>query len=146
MEKDKGLTYSKKLPLVTGLLFTAALVYGLICSNYENSTLCITAISVTGGVFAGTVLMYMRKAMRENIYKLDVASLKEKSAIELDHVEKVILIKKKYAVDDIEIEQIKYESSLDEACNEGYMSMRENIQSGKIEANESSEMDFAPKA
>lgn len=89
--------------------------------------------------------MYMRKALRENIYKLDIASLKEKEKLDLHYMERVLQLQRKYSVSDEEIENIQANTDLDEAYDECFQHLRSNIEQGRTEGEEINETDFDPK-
>ena len=52
---DKKVTYSKSIPMVTGILFIVTLIVCVILSNFNknifDTTVMVTAISVTGDIF-----------------------------------------------------------------------------------------------
>ena len=83
------MTYSKKLPIVTGIIFIFVVIFCLLHpSNYESATVYVTAITASGGVFAGNVIYYNKKSMVENVAKIDMSCYSKKAKIELDTLER----------------------------------------------------------
>lgn len=61
---------SKKLLIVTCLLFTVTLITGMFCTILgKDTSLFMYAIPSTGTVFGATVVFYLNKAKMENIFK-----------------------------------------------------------------------------
>lgn len=87
MKKNRMET-SKKIILVSGIIFVAAVVYSMIsCTiamtdgTYVDWTSIVTLLTVTGGAFGTACGFYFNKAKSENNYKLRMAFLREKYAI-----------------------------------------------------------------
>lgn len=79
---------SKKIILVSGIIFVAAVVYSMISCTiamtdgaYVDWTSIVTLLTVTGGAFGTACGFYFNKAKSENNYKLRMAFLREKYAI-----------------------------------------------------------------
>lgn len=142
MKPDGGLTYSKKLPIITGVIFAFVVVFCLVFGNgYEMGTVYVTAITVSGGCFTGVLVSYLRKAQAENVYKLDVASYKDKSEVELSQLEKIVELQKKYGITEDDIIEARMKSSLDEMLSEDFQKVRNNIDNAKTDT-QINEMDF----
>lgn len=76
---------SKKLLIVTGLIFSAVLTVGIIAAFMgKDTSIFMYAIPSAGGVFGATVAFYLNKAKMENIFKGREDFLKHK----LDLLEK----------------------------------------------------------
>lgn len=87
MKKNRMET-SKKIILVSGIIFVATVVYSMIsCTiamtdgTYVDWTSIVTLLTVTGGAFGTACGFYFNKAKSENNYKLRMAFLREKYAI-----------------------------------------------------------------
>lgn len=87
MKKNRMET-SKKIILVSGIIFVAAVVYSMISciiamtdGAYVDWTSIVTLLTVTGGAFGTACGFYFNKAKSENNYKLRMAFLREKYAI-----------------------------------------------------------------
>ena len=87
MKKNRMET-SKKIILVSGIIFVAAVVYSMISCTiamtdgaYVDWTSIVTLLTVTGGAFGTACGFYFNKAKSENNYKLRMAFLREKYAI-----------------------------------------------------------------
>ena len=84
----KRMETSKKIILVSGIIFVAAVVYSMISCTiamtdgaYVDWTSIVTLLTVTGGAFGTACGFYFNKAKSENNYKLRMAFLREKYAI-----------------------------------------------------------------
>lgn len=67
---NKAKETSKKLLIITCLLFMATLVMGVLCVFLEKDTsLFMYSIPSTSAVFGATVIFYLNKAKMENIFK-----------------------------------------------------------------------------
>ena len=87
MKKNRMET-SKKIILVSGIIFVAAVVYSMISCTiamtdgaYVDWTSIVTLLTVTSGAFGTACGFYFNKAKSENNYKLRMAFLREKYAI-----------------------------------------------------------------
>ena len=87
MKKNRMET-SKKIILVSGIIFVAAVVYSMISCTiamtdgaYVDWTSIVTLLTVTGGAFGTACGFYFNKAKSENNYKLRMAFLREKYGI-----------------------------------------------------------------
>lgn len=79
---------SKKIILVSGIMFTLSVVYtmiscsvSLILNVYIDWTSIVALLTSTGGAFGTACGFYYTKAKSENSYKLRMAFLKEKYTI-----------------------------------------------------------------
>ena len=143
MKPDTCLTYSKKLPIITGIIFAFTVVFCLLFANYEMTTVYVTAITATGGCFTGVLVRYMSKAQAENVYKLDIASYKDKSEVELTQLEKIVELQKKYGITEDDILNARLKSDLDEMLNEDFQKVRNNVDNAKADATRPvEEMEF----
>ena len=84
----KRMETSKKIILVSGIIFVAAVVYSMISCTIAMTdgasvdwTSIVTLLTVTGGAFGTACGFYFNKAKSENNYKLRMAFLREKYAI-----------------------------------------------------------------
>lgn len=134
------MTYSKKLPIVTGAIFIFTLIFCLLSGG--DYTVRMTAITTTASAFTGTIIWYLKKAQVENTYKLDMSSYKEKAKVELDHLENLIRIKKEYEINDTEIDEMYFKSDLDDMTREAFQKIRTNVDTAQADARPNSG-DFA---
>lgn len=70
--------YSKVLPIVTGIIFLACLGLPIYFRDIDTS-IFISAIGISGGIFGSSIIFYLKKAQVENTYKIKI-SLYEKAA------------------------------------------------------------------
>lgn len=86
--KQKRMETSKKIILVSGIVFAVAVIYTIIsCSiamiytSYVDWTSIVSLLTVAGGAFGTACGFYFNKAKSENNYKLRMAFLREKYSI-----------------------------------------------------------------
>lgn len=137
---NKKITYSKLLPIVTGAVFIFTLLYCLLFGSDYSSTILVTALTASAGAFTGTCVWYMKKAQSENMYKLKIALFDHEYNNELDYLEKVIVLKQKYNVSDLEINEIKANSIIDDLKDDAFRSINGSIDSLMEDANTPTEM------
>ena len=54
--------YSKKIPIVTGVIFISFTLLSMFFGNIIDSTLAMTSISVSGGIFGSSIIWYLKKS------------------------------------------------------------------------------------
>lgn len=86
--KQKRMETSKKIILVSGIVFAVAVIYtiiscsiAMIYSSYVDWTSIVSLLTVAGGAFGTACGFYFNKAKSENNYKLRMAFLREKYSI-----------------------------------------------------------------
>lgn len=140
MKEDKKFSYSKILPITTGSIFLIVIIFSFIAigfpDDFGNSAAVLgTMLGAAGGVFGSSIIWYMKKAQAENVYKLDLAVFKEKSALELEQYEKILQIKDKYHLTDVEFNQLQYETDLDDMTRDSFQRMQNNVTQSIQDAN-----------
>lgn len=114
--KNKKITYSKLLPILTGFIFCIALyvAFNVDISNIYDTTIYTSAISVTGAIFGSTVVWYSKKASSENQYKLRMGLYSESIDQRLRYNEAMMKLRQEYCVDDMAMMQIDEDGNADE--------------------------------
>lgn len=86
--RQKRMETSKKIILVSGIVFAVAVIYtiiscsiAMIYSSYVDWTSIVSLLTVAGGAFGTACGFYFNKAKSENNYKLRMAFLREKYSI-----------------------------------------------------------------
>lgn len=71
--------YSKKIVLLTGIMFISQIITAIIFSyNNLDTSIIVYTITATGGVFGASIIFYLNKAKLENAIKIKVAFYKLK--------------------------------------------------------------------
>jgi len=118
--KDKNVTFSKILVVVTGSLFIIAggfAMFMYLSGRIENAfdtTAMVTMITVSGTIFASNLCWYSKKSASENHYKLRMSLYKESADIRLQFNESMLKLQKEYNVTQDDIDMIETQSDADE--------------------------------
>lgn len=94
----KGCSYSKMLPIITGLLFIGCLYICLISpfAATLETAIIVAALTVTGSIFGTAILWYMKKAQAENTVTLKTIVYETAAKTKLEYLEKTLQLKSKY--------------------------------------------------
>lgn len=129
MVKEKRFTFGKIQVVLTTIIFICVLVASF-TMNFDKITdtaFAATAISVSGTIYAAVLVNYYKKARMENIIKLRILSVKEISETQVKTYEAIIQLKRKYAMSDEELEEIKEELYVDDFTRESIESIDEKL-------------------
>lgn len=110
----KSYQYSKKIPIITGILFVFVLLCSILPFFCVDSTIWISLISATGGVFTSAIIWYMKKAQIENAYKLKMGLYEKASEVRLKFLRESLKIQKKYGVTQTELNEIEFNNPIDD--------------------------------
>lgn len=110
--------YSKKLPIFSGIIFilTVAASFFILSNGVGacDTTVCVTAITITGGVFATNIGVYSHKAQIENVYKLKKDLYITANEQQIKYNREMLELEQKFNISKENIEALKYDSQLDE--------------------------------
>lgn len=109
--------YSKKIPIVTGVIFISFTLLSMFFGNIIDSTLAMTSISVSGGIFGSSIIWYLKKSQVENSFKLKCEQLKQTVNYRLYFIEETLKLQKKYNVSSYQIDEIESKGPIDEMEN-----------------------------
>lgn len=134
---DKKRTYSKALPIVTGIIFIAVLISSFMATSdsYSASEIYVTAITSSAACFTGSVIWYMKKAQRENVYKLQTELYKTQARLELENLEKRLQLEQKYHVTRDELDRQRMDSQLDDMAQSTLMNAQSFLEEEKTDVN-----------
>ena len=109
--------YSKKIPIVTGVIFISFTLLSMFFGDIIDSTLAMTSISVSGGIFGSSIIWYLKKSQVENSFKLKCEQLKQTVNYRLYFIEESLKLQKKYNVSSYQIDEIESKGPIDEMEN-----------------------------
>lgn len=139
---DKKVTYSKVLPIVTGVIFIAVIIlcFTMPMADYTQGTVYVTALTASAGCFTGVCVWYMKKAQSENAYKLQMSMYREQAKLELENLEKRLEIERKFNITKEQIDLQRMDSQLDDMTQDSFMDVQNCVDMAKSEADSSVEM------
>lgn len=131
--------YSKLLPILTGMLFGITLGFsileGLSVTDYSGgSTIFVTALTVSGGVFGSSIIWYMKKAQVENIFKVKSTLYKIISHEQIKYAEEMLRLQEEYNVSKDKIRSLDLDSQLDDLKQSAMMDMNGSIEQAMSDA------------
>ena len=115
--KNKNVTFSKVLLIVTGLIFVAVGIFvgyiytsGKIANGYDTAAL----ITVSGTIFASCLCWYSKKSASENHYKLRMSLYKESAEVRYDFNKRMVELMKENDLTQEDIDEIESKGDCDE--------------------------------
>ena len=136
MKEEKKLTYSKLIVLITAIIFVVCLLlsfYAFLTSTVDtaiDTTVLVTAITVSGSIFGSNLCWYSKKAAGENNYKLRMALYKDSTETRLKYNEEMMKLMKEYDISEEDIEKINDSADIDDmmdnALNDTISNLDEN--------------------
>ena len=133
--------YSKVLPIITGLLFGVTLVFSMLNGlSGGNSTIFITALTVSGGVFGSSIIWYMKKAQVENVFKVKSTLYKTISREQIHYAEEMLKLQEEYGVSKDKIRNLDMDSQLDDLKMSAIMDMTGSLDQAMSDATSPTEI------
>ena len=130
-KNDKPVTFSKGIPVVTGSLFILTLLVCVFLSNFNknvyDTTVMVTAISVTGAIFGSSLIWYFKKAGSENQYKLRMSMYEDVVNQRLYFTEEMLKLRIKYGASEEDIAMIDDEGEIDDLMEETFQNMNNKM-------------------
>lgn len=125
--KESRLQFSKLLTVGSLLLFIWALLKGFTTNFSEilDTTVYVTSITVSGGIFGMCVKSYMSKAKAENIYKVQRAMYEDIMKVKLQYNEEMMKLNRQYNMTQNDVDIIDSSSLIDD--NDVLDDMKESI-------------------
>lgn len=128
---DKKVTYSKGLPIITGIIFIITLIVCIICinanQNIMDTAVMVTAISVTGAIFGSCLVWYFKKAGSENQYKLRMSMYEDVVNQRLYFTEEMLKLRLKYCASEDDIAEIDAIGEIDDLMEETFQNMNNKM-------------------
>lgn len=127
--KNPKFQYSKILPIVSLVLFCAVLikVMNVDYTNYFDTAVYVSAITVSGGIFGMIVKSYNAKSKAENVSKIQISMYNDTMKTRLWYNEQMALIKQQYGLTDDDISEIEENSHIDDISEEQLNDMKQTL-------------------
>lgn len=127
--KNPKIQYSKILPIVSLVLFCAVLikVMNVDYTNYFDTAVYVSAITVSGGIFGMIVKSYNAKSKAENVSKIQLEAYHDTMKTRLWYNEQMVLIKKQYGLTDDDISEIEADSPIDDISEEQVIDIKQTL-------------------
>lgn len=131
--------YSKILPILTGILFGVTLIVSILVgaqiTDYNGgSTIFVTALTVSGGVFGSSIIWYMKKAQVENVFKVKSTLYKTISREQINYAEEMLRLQEEYKISKDEIRTLDLDSQLDDLKMSAIMDMTGSLDQAMSDA------------
>ena len=141
-EDNKKVRYSKKVVIFTSALFLGTLIFCLTrdYTSFVDVSIYASALTITGGIMGTSVLWYMKKTQAEHVTSTQSLMYENVMKMRLEYNKQMMELKKKYKMEDFEVEQIEMESPMDDFSESVMSNMEANISQHMNEATTSIEM------
>lgn len=128
-KKEPKIQFSKILTIGSFVLLIWTLIQGLTTdfSQVYDTTVYVTAITISGGIFGVCVKSYMSKSKAENIYKIQKAMYEDIMEVKLNYNESMMQLSQKYNMTQDDVDMIDNVSPINDGVDSVLNDMRENI-------------------
>ena len=127
----RKVTTSKIWLAITGIIFVLVTTFSLYSiSNSESvldTTVLVTAISVSGAIFGSNLVWYSKKSASENHYKLRMSMYEDVVNQRLYFNEEMLKLKDKYNASDDDIEQINTDGEIDDLMDDALHNVKDKL-------------------
>lgn len=129
MNKEPRFQFSKFLTLGSLCLFVWALFKGFTTdfTVVYDTTVYVTAITISGGIFGVCLKAYMSKSKAENIYKVQKGMYENIMQIKLQYNESMMQLSQKYNMTQDDVDMIDNISPINDGVDSIINDMKENI-------------------
>lgn len=121
--------FSKILAIGSLVLFVISLLQGFTTdlSQAYDTTIYVTAITISGGIFGVCLKSYMSKSKAENIYKIQKTMYEDIMDIKLRYNEGMMQLSQKYNMTQSDIDMIDNASPISDGATNIINDMNESI-------------------
>lgn len=142
--KNPKFQYSKILPIVSLVLFCAVLikVMNVDYTNYFDTAVYVSAITVSGGIFGMIVKSYNAKAKAENVSKIQLTVYHDTMKTRLWYNEQMALIKQQYGMTDEDIAEIEADSPVNAISEEQVSEMKQTLDNFTMDSREEDDVQI----
>ena len=143
MEKEPRLQFSKILTLGSLCLFIWALFKGFTTdfTVVYDTTVYVTAITISGGIFGVCLKSYMSKSKAENIYKVQRAMYEDIMNVKLKYNENMMQLSQKYNMTQDDVDIIDSISPINDGVDSILNDMRENVSNHLYDTKQEDEIE-----
>lgn len=139
MAKKKRYQYSKKIPVITGIIFSACIIIAVF---NPDSTTSVTALTVSGGIFGASIIWYMKKSQVENSFKLKSALYEKAANVRYEYSRKILELQREFCIDQNKIDEIESRSPIDEFEDEALYSLKNTVDTDEADAHEPVRIEY----
>ena len=127
--REPKIQFSKLLTIGSLLLFVWTLSKGLYIdyTSVYDTTVYVTAITTSGGIFGVCLKAYMSKSKAENIYKVQKTMYEDIMDIKLKYNEKMMKLIQQYHITQDEIDLADTSNPISDGVIDVISDMNENI-------------------
>ena len=129
MMKKEPIQFSKFLTIGSLCLFIWSLLQGFTTdfTQVYDTTVYVTAITISGGIFGVCLKSYMSKSKAENIYKVQRAMYEDIMNIKLKYNEGMMQLQQRYNLTQDDIDMNEAVSPLNDGVDNILNDMHENL-------------------
>lgn len=128
---NKKITTSKICLVTTGFIFVSITIVCLLSIIHSESifdtTVFVTAITVSGGIFGSNLVWYSKKSASENHYKLRMSMYEDVVNQRLYFNEEMLKLRKKYNVSEDVMENINNYGEIDEMMDDALCNVKDKL-------------------
>lgn len=127
--KEPKIQFSKLLTIGSLLLFVWTLLKGLYIdyTSVYDTTVYVTAITISGGIFGVCLKAYMSKSKAENIYKVQKTMYEDIMDIKLKYNKQMMKLIQEYQISQDEIDMNDMSNPISEGVDNIISDMKENV-------------------
>lgn len=127
--KEPKIQFSKLLTIGSLLLFVWTLLKGLYIdyTSVYDTTVYVTAITISGGIFGVCLKAYMSKSKAENIYKVQKTMYEDIMDIKLKYNQQMMKLIQEYQITQDEIDMNDMSNPISEGVDSIISDMKENV-------------------
>lgn len=127
--REPKIQFSKLLTIGSLLLFVWTLLKGLYIdyTSVYDTTVYVTAITISGGIFGVCLKAYMSKSKAENIYKVQKTMYEDIMDIKLKYNQQMMKLIQEYQISQDEIDMNDMSNPISEGADSIISDMKENV-------------------
>ena len=127
--REPKIQFSKLLTIGSLLLFIWTLLKGLYIdyTSVYDTTVYVTAITISGGIFGVCLKAYMSKSKAENIYKVQKTMYEDIMDIKLKYNQQMMKLIQEYQISQDEIDMNDMSNPISEGVDSVISDMKENV-------------------
>lgn len=127
--REPKIQFSKLLTIGSLLLFIWTLLKGLYIdyTSVYDTTVYVTAITISGGIFGVCLKAYMSKSKAENIYKVQKTMYEDIMDIKLKYNQQMMKLIQEYQISQDEIDMNDMSNPISEGADSIISDMKENV-------------------
>jgi hypothetical protein len=142
--KEPKFQYSKILPIISLVLFCIVLAKTMCVdyTDYFDTAVYVSAVTVSGGIFGMIVKSYNSKAKAENVSRIQQAMYHDTMKTRLWYNEQMCKIKKEYGLTDSDIQEIEDKSPIDDISEEQVNEMKQTLDNFASDSKEEDDVQY----